>query len=214
MNTKFQEYEISDYEGMKKFIQAGNAIFTLRNEKTNNRFTYKFKQNQNNPDVFWVYVLCMSDNSDDKSYKFLGGFSEEKKFIHSPKAQIKYDNPSVKTIDWWCKTLYDGKIPNYVKMYHLSHCGRCGKQLTSPDSIISGFGPECLKYEILQGNTQPVKYLEQQAEQLEKALFPPGEPKYNLTENQEMIVKEYQKQPKTFIEVVKGIGKQLAFWND
>lgn len=204
MNKKFKEYEISDYDGMKKFIKAGNAIFTLRNEKTNNRFTYKFKQNQNNPDIFWVYVLCMLDNTDDRSYKFLGGFSDERKFIHSAKAQIKFENSSVKTIQWWCQSLYDQSIPKYVKMYHLSHCGRCGKQLTSPDSIISGYGPECLKQEIMNGNTQPTKYLEQQAKEFEDNLFSELSTEQ---ERQEMIEEEY-KLPKKKVTIYE----QLKLW--
>jgi hypothetical protein len=68
----------------------------------------------------------------------------------------------VMAIEWWCKSLLIKNIPKTVKMYHLSKCGRCGKSLTNPDSIISGFGPECLKQEVKEGNTQPVKYLEQQ----------------------------------------------------
>jgi hypothetical protein len=161
MNTKFKEYQIPDYDGMLRFITGGSAIFTIKNEKSGNRFTYKFKQNQGDPSVFWVYMLCLSNNDDQKSYKFLGGFSQQKGFLNSQSAQIK-GTMGVMAIEWWCKSLLIKNIPKTVKMYHLSKCGRCGKSLTNPDSIISGFGPECLKQEVKEGNTQPVKYLEQQ----------------------------------------------------
>lgn len=194
--TNFSEHLISDYAGIKKFITGGSAIFTLRNEKTQNRFTYKFKQNQGNPDVFWVYLLCQADNTNDKSYKFLGGFSEDQKYLHSKNAQIKSTTDGVKVIQWFCEELYKEALPAYVKFYHLSHCGRCGKQLTTPDSIINGFGPECLKHEIANGFVKPI---------------PEPEKEYKLTEQQEMITAEFIKKPRGIIEILTGYGKQLQF---
>lgn len=32
-----------------------------------------------------------------------------------------------------------------VEIWHEGKCGRCGRQLTVPESIESGFGPECVK---------------------------------------------------------------------
>ena len=204
----FNEHLIKDYASIKKFIMAGNAIFTIKNEKTGNRFTYKFKQNQGNPDVYWVYMLCQSDNTNEKSYKFLGGFSEERKFLHSKAAQIKNNTLGVKSIEWYCKHIYLEDIPSYVNFYHLSHCGRCGKQLTTPDSIINGFGPECLKYEIAEGFVKP-KIKSTEIGFIERELFP--EIKLQLTEQEEMIVERYVgTDKKGFMEIIKGYGKQLS----
>jgi hypothetical protein len=30
-------------------------------------------------------------------------------------------------------------------VHHNGHCGRCGRLLTVPESVVSGFGPECVK---------------------------------------------------------------------
>jgi hypothetical protein len=31
-------------------------------------------------------------------------------------------------------------------VHHEGRCGRCGRTLTVPESIESGFGPECINY--------------------------------------------------------------------
>lgn len=32
-----------------------------------------------------------------------------------------------------------------LEVYHHGRCGRCGRKLTDPDSIVQGMGPECRK---------------------------------------------------------------------
>lgn len=164
----FQEYELKEYDGIMRFITAGNAIFTIRNEKTNNRLTYNFRQCRSNPDLFWVHVLFLPNNQSKSSYRFLGGFTEITGYKHSNHSRIKHDSLSAQVIFWFAEKLISKQLPSYIKVYHTSHCGRCGKLLTTPDSILSGFGPECLKVEIKSGNTQPVKLLEQHQEQLHR----------------------------------------------
>jgi hypothetical protein len=36
-----------------------------------------------------------------------------------------------------------GELPVTLSMQHEGHCGRCGRTLTHPDSINTGYGPEC-----------------------------------------------------------------------
>ena len=36
-------------------------------------------------------------------------------------------------------------LPESVVIHHENRCGRCGKRLTVPESIESGYGPECIK---------------------------------------------------------------------
>lgn len=141
----YKEYKIEDYDKILEFITGGNAIFTIKNELKGTRFTYKFKKNNKNTNVFWVYVLCMANNESSKSYKFLGGFSIAKGFLHSQQAQIKIGNVSVKSVNWFCKKLLKRDFPDNFGFYHMSHCARCGRMLTTPESIINGYGPECIK---------------------------------------------------------------------
>jgi hypothetical protein len=35
------------------------------------------------------------------------------------------------------------KLPNICEVYHSGRCGRCGRELTDPESIKCGLGPHC-----------------------------------------------------------------------
>lgn len=127
----------------KKFIKAGKAIFTLENKETGNRFTYKVKKLKDK-DIWFVSVLNGPDNY--ANYKYLGTIFD-KSFRSTAKAKISKDALSFKAFDWLNKMLnFEKDLPENVKVYHEGRCGRCGKRLTVPESIVQGFGPECINY--------------------------------------------------------------------
>ena len=125
----------------KSFIKAGKAIFTLVNEETGNRFTYKVKRLENK-EIWFVSVLNGPDNY--VNYKYLGTIFD-KDFRSTSKSKIGKDSLSYKAFDWLNKMLnFDKELPENVKVLHEGRCGRCGRRLTVPESIESGFGPECI----------------------------------------------------------------------
>jgi hypothetical protein len=130
-----------------EFIKAGKAIFTVKNEETKNRFTYKVSKCKDK-DIWFVSVLTGSDNDND--YTYIGTvFGETFKLTKNSK--LNKDAISVRAFHWvWynmVKNNYLGKdMPENVKIYHEGRCGRCGRTLTVPESIESGFGPECVKF--------------------------------------------------------------------
>ena len=52
------------------FILAGNATFTLRSLRTGARYTYKVREAEDKPGVFFVKYLIGQDNEND--YRYLG----------------------------------------------------------------------------------------------------------------------------------------------
>ncbi len=126
----------------KDFIKAGKAIFTLENEKTGNRFTYKVKK-CGEKELWFVSVLSGPDNY--SNYKYLGTIFGTT-FRSTGKAKISKDALSFKAFNWlnnfWNSS---SELPEDVKVHHEGRCGRCGKRLTVPESIQTGFGPECVK---------------------------------------------------------------------
>lgn len=121
------------------FIFGGNSIFTCRNTKTGNRFTFKVTKHKKE-DVFFVKVLTNPD-----VYEFIGSIRKESQYKHSPKSRISTEAQSVKVFDFLVNKLRTNTLPEFVEIWHEGRCGRCGRTLTVPDSIISGFGPECIK---------------------------------------------------------------------
>ena len=126
------------------FIMAGNAIFTVINNKTGNRFTYKValpadSNSQDGP--HFVKVLTGPDNGAD--YQFIGTIFNTLNFQHGRKSRISETAPSVMVFTWFWKRLMDGKMPDCVEIWHEGRCGACARALTVPESIERGLGPIC-----------------------------------------------------------------------
>jgi hypothetical protein len=129
-------------ESAKQFILAGNAVFTLTSQKSGVSFTYRVKQGEGNSPHF-VSVLTGSNNEED--YTFLGTVFEGSTYRHGKKSPLQQSAPSAKAFEWFWKHLNQGESPAHCEMRHVGRCGRCGRPLTVPTSIDSGFGPECLR---------------------------------------------------------------------
>ena len=124
---------------IKNYVFAGKSIFTILNTFTKIRFTYKIKKPKNGG-VFFVSVLTGSDNTND--YRYIG-FIKNGVFVHGNKSTISADSISVKAFMWFNKNI--DTLPAIIEVYHKGHCGKCGKLLTTPESIKVGIGPFCLK---------------------------------------------------------------------
>lgn len=122
-----------------QFIFGGKSIFTVKNTETDNRFTFKVNKHKTD-DIFFVRVLTNPD-----CFEFIGSIKEDSFFKHSFKSRIKPNSQSVKVFDYIIKQLRKNTLPEIVEIWHEGKCGRCGRRLTVPESIDTGFGPECSK---------------------------------------------------------------------
>jgi hypothetical protein len=148
------EKEIHSLTGsdLTNFIFAGNATFTILNETTKNRFTFRIRKAgygtptfDEKTGIFYVSVLTGSDNN--SSYSFLGTYfgGTRKIYRHSYKSKIGAGAVSNKVMEWFIDSYLKNptSFPS-IKVFHEGKCGRCGKKLTTPDSIKSGLGPKCI----------------------------------------------------------------------
>jgi|GEM_PF-981042 len=143
-------YQIKDNTNIINYIFAGEAIITVQNDDTKNRFTFKI-QKRRNPrkikiDLYWVSVLTRPNNNDSKSYQFIGALSREIGFKHSDKSYVQDKALSVNVAYYYFNRLL-GKavfpLHSNVKTYHMGYCGRCGHIITTPESIDTGYGSYC-----------------------------------------------------------------------
>lgn len=119
------------------FIFAGKAHVTFLNTKTDNRFTFKVKKHKKD-DIFFISVL-----TGGSEYSFIG--SVKNGYKHSKKSAIGSDAQSVKVFQFVIDKLKSNTLPEFIEVWHEGCCGRCGRRLTVPDSIVTGFGPECVR---------------------------------------------------------------------
>lgn len=134
-------------EDVKAFVLGGNATFTLQSGKTGAYFTFKVKRHKEDKDLYFVRLLVNSDNT--KDYRYVACYYADRKVLHLAKpwndVTIESCPPSIRAIKFLFNRLDD--IPTQLIVYHEGRCARCGRILTTPDSIKRGFGPECYKLE-------------------------------------------------------------------
>ena len=131
-------HKITDEKEALKFMFAGKSLFTFINTRTGGRFTYKVKLVKNS-NLFFVSVLTNPDN-----YTYIGTCVEGN-YKHGKKSPIGSDAQSVKVFEFMLGKLKSGNLPEFLEVWHEGFCGKCGRRLTVPSSILTGIGPECFK---------------------------------------------------------------------
>lgn len=134
-----------------RFACAGNAIFTVSNSETSNRFTYRIRialdKQTGKPQVggpWFVAVLTGQDNNSD--YRFIGTLFTRPTlpvFVRGRKSSISESAQSVQVFKWFWERLAGPGLPDCIQVHHEGRCGRCGRRLTVPESIERGLGPDC-----------------------------------------------------------------------
>jgi hypothetical protein len=125
------------------FVLAGRAVFTVRNPRTGNRFTYRVTAGKGEGAPHFVAVLTGPDNTAD--YTYLGCIFTDGRFVVTKKSRISPKAPSSVAFRWVWERLHAGRSLGPVEVHHEGRCGRCGRPLTVPESIESGLGPICIE---------------------------------------------------------------------
>jgi len=145
-------------DAVRAFVLAGDARFTLRSRKTGVRFTYRVARAPERAGErpwrlpWFVSVLTGPDNGRD--YKYAGllvevgterpGLGVEQR----PRVEFRTtakspdpDSPSMRAFAWFWRSVE--RLPTELEVWHSGMCGRCGRELTVPESIQTGLGPVC-----------------------------------------------------------------------
>lgn len=130
----------------KDFFYAGKAEFTAHNEHTGNRVTFYVTKSNNKgyrEDVYFVSCRVLGDHQNGKV--FVGTIFNKTYFSHSKKSPLRSEHYAVRAVQWFIDNFKELENMEYFKIYHVGNCCKCGRKLTVPDSIASGFGPDCIK---------------------------------------------------------------------
>lgn len=128
----------------RKYMLAGRAVVTVENPETGRRFTYRIEAGKRDcKELFFVSVLA-NGSDDDGVYTFLGTIFPDGSFRHSRKSPAGPEALSVKAFTWLWGRVHNVCNWSPVVIHHSGRCGRCGRTLTVPASILSGLGPECV----------------------------------------------------------------------
>ena len=143
-----QQGQLTTLKVIRKFALAGNATITIRSCRSQTRFTFKIRTPKNphqGNSIWFVSLLRGQDNTSD--YSYLGQIRANGAYDHGRKSRVTQQAESVKAFMWFWRAVQAQRddLFDLLEVWHEGRCGRCGKKLTVPSSIESGFGPECIK---------------------------------------------------------------------
>lgn len=136
-------------EQVNEFMLAGNATITLVSKKTGTRFTYKVTAPENSKGAVSHFVKVLTGQDNEGHYQYLGQIYDHQDYTHGKKSKIGPDTPSAKAFRWFFQmVIVERHEPEEkgMEIYHEGKCGRCGRKLTVPESILRGIGPECANH--------------------------------------------------------------------
>lgn len=141
---------MTDPAAIERFLLAGNATLTLTSRATEKSFTYKVKppkdEGTDEPHKrYFVGLLSGPDNETDYTYlgmveKTLNGLT----FRLTAGSKVTAEAAAYKAFKYFFDNVISRKrLPEALEVRHEGRCCRCGRALTTPESIDSGVGPEC-----------------------------------------------------------------------
>ena len=138
-------YKLESIDDIKRFVIGGKAIITLESKTSGRWFTYKIKKAKKDDEKspFFVSVLTGCDN--EKSYAYMGTIFNNNNLVFrlTKKSNMGEEALSYKAFNLFFNLIQINKLHKDMNVYHRGVCGRCGKNLTVPESLVTGLGPEC-----------------------------------------------------------------------
>ena len=153
----------------KSFILGGKAIFTIEPSpefvalhakaeplddgrilpSCRSHYTYKIEKVEDNPEICFAYALKGRDNEND--YFYLGVVRIDGGELFAGKErEIMNEVHNFRILRRVLLAIWQGRENEIEaagwKVNHAGKCCRCGRKLTTPESIESGIGPECRKF--------------------------------------------------------------------
>lgn len=116
------------------FMLAGNATFTVKSLKSGIRFTYRVRQGDRG-----VHFVNLMNGS---NYSYLG-IIRDGEFSTTKRSTLAPNSQPIVLFRWLFNGLQRKIELHNVEVWHEGRCGMCGRALTVPESILTGFGPDC-----------------------------------------------------------------------
>jgi len=137
---------LSDRAAIVDYLVGGHGTVTMLNTQSGNRYTFKVSTPADAEGDYprFVAVLTGADNTSD--YQYLGQFrvrGDKLVWSHGRKSGIKATAKSAQSIAWFFNALNADRLPSFLEVLHEGTCCRCGRKLTTPESIEAGIGPVC-----------------------------------------------------------------------
>jgi hypothetical protein len=135
-------------EAIRTYIFAGCATFTVVSRRTGERKTFKLRAKEDaRGTAYFASLLAGPDNTGDFQYL---GFVYQNRRTGAWEVKLNkrgWAREACTALAWVLVNLSPGssgeKLVEQAEVWHTGRCGRCGRELTVPESVASGIGPVC-----------------------------------------------------------------------
>ena len=134
----------------KDFVLAGDAVFTIDAPDKHRTYKVRLKPAKGNyPATYFVSTLAGPENT--KDYVYVGILDPKTGQVRTTDKSKTWTNTlRLRLLNRVLAKVWAGDHAAYeahgYKTHHMGRCGRCGHDLTTPQSIERGIGPECWKH--------------------------------------------------------------------
>jgi Family of unknown function (DUF6011) len=144
--------QLCDWPAVRGFVFGGNARFTLRSLRTGVRHTYRVRVRKKDVKVGTVgerltyFVETLRGPNNETDYRYTGVLRLPGTFWFTAASQQLRSAPSSMALLWFLDRMREDRanvLGRLAEFWHEGRCGRCGRALTVPESVVRGIGPEC-----------------------------------------------------------------------
>lgn len=140
----------------KEFILAGQATFTIEippqhqavcGDKTHYTFRVDYVEASDRWAEAW-FVKMLAGPNNEEDYVYVGKLNDHTGQVNATaKSTIRSDSAAYKLLNRtlariWCDD-HNAYEQHGFQVHHEGKCGRCGRKLTTPESVKTGIGPVC-----------------------------------------------------------------------
>lgn len=139
--------QLLDLDSITKYLLAGKAITTFVSKKTGAHLTFRVT-GKPEADRWEIESLTGPDNTRNftpiAELRRVDGRFE---FHRAPRFQATTNPPpSLVAFRWAAYYLFEveaPRVPALLEVHHSGRCSRCGRLLSTPESVRRGLGPYC-----------------------------------------------------------------------
>lgn len=135
MQNKIQNDKVKDY------VLAGKSCVILYNNSTGTSIKFWVIARTNDKGMvtaWWIYT-------NPEKTEYIGFITKGMglQLRHPDSTMVLSQKAGITAFEWFWPRLIRNQLPDTISVLHNGYCGRCGRPLTDPQSLITGIGPVC-----------------------------------------------------------------------
>jgi ribosomal protein L37E len=131
---------------VKQFMLAGDAYFTMKNERTGNFMHFHVLLSKNKTRYFVEVkkgsVVETEGGEKDGNWVYMGEIKDGV-LVLTPKSRVDGESTEFRSFNWLLRKIQNGTWQDGVVIYRHVWCGRCGRHLMDEVSVEDGLGAHC-----------------------------------------------------------------------